>query len=69
MNNTLSTPYLSKHTSLYETECPYQLFTENKCYAAISPLLLDGNIKEKYCCSDNHDTCPMFISKLLRGRQ
>lgn len=68
MNNTLSTSHLSKHTRLYEVECPYQRFTEDKCYASISPLPLDRNIKEKYCRSDNHDTCPMFISKLLRGR-
>jgi hypothetical protein len=48
----------------WETSCPFR--GGNICYASMSSMLIDENLKETYCDSENFDDCPIFLSKVLR---
>jgi len=47
--------------------CPFQDLIKNMCAASLSLMPLDSMVRSKYCCTENHDACPMFLSKLLRN--
>ena len=48
----------------YEMGCPYNGI--DTCMASLSSMLLD-DVKRTDCCNtENHDDCPMFLSKILR---
>jgi hypothetical protein len=47
-----------------ERVCPYKDI--NNCSASLSSMVIDTRIKENYCDNENYDTCPIFLSKMLR---
>jgi hypothetical protein len=47
-----------------ETTCPYNGI--NVCIASFSSISIDNRKKEDFCATDNYDTCPLFLSKVLR---
>ena len=47
-----------------EIACPYK--DKNICSASLSSMVIDTRIKENYCDNGNYDTCPIFLSKMLR---
>jgi len=51
-----------------EDVCPYQNLVADKCMASISSVTLDSNLQTKYCGSDRHEECPLFLSKLMRKK-
>jgi len=59
----LKKPYQFKPDE-YEMVCPYRGI--NICDASISSMFIDKRTKKDYCDNDNYDTCPIFLSKILR---
>jgi hypothetical protein len=47
-----------------EMTCPYNGVTV--CIASFSSMTIDKRKKEDFCATENYDTCPLFISKVLR---
>ena len=47
-----------------ESSCPYQ--RNDICAASLWSLRTDDCKKSKYCNSDNHDDCVLFLSQCLR---
>jgi len=50
----------------FDTGCPYS--GKTVCMASLSSLTIDGNRRANCCSTDNYDDCPIFLSKMLRGR-
>ncbi|MFZ5906469.1 MAG: hypothetical protein ACOYVJ_03535 [Nitrospirota bacterium] len=46
--------------------CPYK--GDRICTASLSSMAIDAYQKERWCCTDDFDTCPIFLSKVLRKR-
>lgn len=46
--------------------CPFLDAQQRSCHAAFSGAGLERRRKETLCLSDEHDRCPLFLSKLLR---
>jgi hypothetical protein len=46
--------------------CPY-FEAGCACRASFSRLMVDKNRVARYCCSEDYDLCPLFLSKLLRS--
>jgi hypothetical protein len=56
----------SMSVMILDAGCPY---SGNKvCMASLSSLVIDGNTRASCCSTDNYDDCPIFLSKMLRGR-
>jgi hypothetical protein len=49
---------------IYETGCPYNGI--NTCMASLSAMLIDDEKRADCCSTENHDECPIFLSKILR---
>lgn len=47
-----------------ETPCPYS--GVNVCTASFSSMAIDHRKMEDCCGTDNYDSCPIFLSKVLR---
>jgi hypothetical protein len=50
---------------LHESACPYQAGAV--CSASVMTVVLDTPRKAKYCNTEDHDRCPLFLAKVLRG--
>lgn len=51
--------------------CPYETSetgSSNYCAASIMTVATSSYQKINYCWTDNHDCCPLFLSKVLRTR-
>jgi len=46
--------------------CPY-LEQGCACRASFSSLVIDKSRVSRYCGSEDHDLCPLFLSKVLRS--
>ena len=46
--------------------CPHGT-TGNFCSAAIMTVIISSYQKTAYCWTDDHDCCPLFLAKALRG--
>ncbi len=44
--------------------CPYSSF--NICTASISLIFIDNQTKTDCCNTEDYDSCPLFLSKVLR---
>jgi hypothetical protein len=53
---------------MHETKCPYKTMGSSYCSASVMTVVLDNRRKAAYCCTDDYDRCPMFLSKVLRGK-
>ena len=49
---------------IYEMACPYNGI--NTCMASLSSMLIDDEKRAACCDTENYDSCPMFLSKVLR---
>lgn len=47
-------------------ECPFSIARSNGCAASLSAITVQPHIEHSYCHSENHDNCPLFLSKVLR---
>lgn len=47
-----------------EVICPYKGI--DICMASISSMFIDDYKKANYCCNEDYDDCPIFLSKILR---
>jgi hypothetical protein len=52
---------------LYSEECPYRNFAGDICTASVSHMIISTRTVSKYCVTEDHDLCPMFLSKMLRS--
>ncbi|NWF75034.1 MAG: hypothetical protein HXY53_00430 [Nitrospirae bacterium] len=55
---------LEKTRKVGDNMCPYSSF--NICTASISSMFIDNQIKSDCCETENYDSCPLFLSKVLR---
>lgn len=46
--------------------CPYK--GDIVCMASLSSMAIDTYQRERWCSTDDFDTCPIFLSKVLRKR-
>jgi hypothetical protein len=49
-----------------DTRCPFNGNTQ--CTASLSMMEIDTYQKERWCCTDDFDACPIFLAKMLRKR-
>ncbi len=47
--------------------CPFFDTHQHLCQVAFSGKSLDPRRREKLCATDDHDRCPLFLSRLLRS--
>ncbi len=47
-----------------EVVCPYKSI--DTCAASFSSMFIDDYRKANYCCNEDYDDCPIFLSKILR---
>ena len=57
----------SSQLPLEPAACPFFESRQHLCQAAFSGRSLDRRRGEKLCATDEHDRCPLFLSKLLRS--
>ena len=51
-----------------EMTCPHCNSERAVCMASISSMRLGIVERLVYCNNENHDNCPIFLAKVLRGR-
>jgi hypothetical protein len=61
-----------KHHWLAETSplaagCPFFEPAQTVCRAALLTFMPESRHLYSYCCSDDHDDCPLFLAKALRS--
>ena len=56
-----------KLTIDHSAYCPYCSFETDRCQAALSQLRHTQSPHTSLCSSEDHDSCPLFLSKLLRA--
>jgi len=64
--NVVSSSQHNVKTERYVEMCPYN--GVHVCFASISSMVIDEKEKEDYCSNENYDTCPIFLSMMLRKR-
>jgi len=47
-----------------ETVCPY--YGNATCRASLTSMAIDEHQRQRWCATDDYDSCPMFLSKVLR---
>lgn len=47
--------------------CPFLDTEQSYCVAAMLRFMPDSRQMYHYCCSDDHDDCPVFLAKALRS--
>jgi hypothetical protein len=51
----------------YELTCPYCDELTDICGASLSTMVITWKKRVLLCNSDNHDNCPVYLAKCLRG--
>ncbi|HWR89249.1 MAG TPA: hypothetical protein VN260_03235 [Dissulfurispiraceae bacterium] len=51
----------------YEQTCPYCSELTNICGASLSAMAITWKKRVLLCNSENHDNCPVYLAKCLRG--
>ncbi len=49
-----------------QADCPYHSTSTGICAASLTLMIMGPVRAGRYCRSDNYDTCPLFLSKILR---
>jgi hypothetical protein len=68
MNCTMHNPGWQSRCSIDDGPCPYGDADTGLCSAALGVLVVGACTRRTYCLSDNYDSCPIFLSKMLRKR-
>ncbi len=58
---------VNPHSS--ESTCPFQPSKSFLCSASIMKVMIDSRKRSTYCNTENFDQCPIFLARVLRGRQ
>ncbi len=56
-----------RKTTTYPGTCPYYSECDSICLASISCMFVSGINALLRCKSEDHDNCPVFLSKVLRS--
>ena len=48
------------------TKCPYRNANSVYCSASIMILAISNRQNGSYCSTENYDSCPVFLGKVLR---
>jgi len=54
---------------LSRAECPYFRASSCSCGASFSGMPVGRGRRQLYCFSENHDSCPLFLARMLRNSQ
>lgn len=68
---TLAFDYNAAGTETAMVACPFEINetgSSNYCAASIMTVATNSYQKKKYCWTDNYDSCPLFLSKVMRKR-
>ncbi|HYA87542.1 MAG TPA: hypothetical protein VEI57_10810 [Nitrospirota bacterium] len=69
MNNYRLTAQPNSTPSLvHGNMCPYKRAENDLCFASVMTVVLDSRKKATYCCTEDHDGCPLYLAKVLRGK-
>lgn len=49
-----------------ESICPHLGMFDETCRASLTRFPVSGSTKNRYCSNEDFDSCPMFLSKLIR---
>ena len=49
---------------LLENTCPYN--NVHTCTASLSSMTIDEHQRQRWCITDDYDSCPIFLAKVLR---
>ncbi len=66
MNSQVGDVFLTLFKNRHES-CPY-FAQSGLCSASITLFIPAENVKTAFCSNDNYDSCPLFLSKILRRR-
>jgi hypothetical protein len=64
MNMMMTTSQDISRLRFVETSCPYDGNTT--CRASLTAMAIDEHQRQRWCATDDYDSCPMFLSKVLR---
>jgi len=53
-------------TGFSESICPHLGVLDETCRASFTRFPILESTKHRYCSSEDFDSCPMFLSKLIR---
>lgn len=67
MNVLLPATRISKVLSQDDLSCPFSS-TSDTCIASLSSMVIDRRKKAECCGTENYDSCPVFLAKVLRRR-
>ena len=51
-----------------ELACPFSDGATNVCAASLSSMIIGPHNRKEYCLSENYDSCPMFLAKVMRKK-
>ena len=51
-----------------ELNCPFSDAATNVCAASLSSMIIGPHNRKEYCLSENYDSCPMFLAKVMRKK-
>lgn len=57
----------ANHSDVHGSMCPYWTAKSIFCSASIMIVAIDDRKRALYCCTEDHDRCPLFLAKVLRG--
>jgi hypothetical protein len=61
------TPWNETNRPIVDWNCPYYCSDNIDCSAATSTNYLNRRVRIRFCLSDNHENCAVFLAKVLRG--
>ncbi len=57
----------SKTLRVHGSICPYMTGEKDFCSASVMETTVSNDRWSHYCCTEDHDRCPLFLAKILRG--
>lgn len=51
-----------------QTNCPFEDRTCNVCSASFSGFYVGTERRMMYCSTENYDSCPFFLSRVIRKK-
>jgi hypothetical protein len=61
--NTMPTP-----VTLHDPACPYSPSSTVFCAASVMTVAINDRTRDNYCSTEDYDSCPLFLAKVLRSR-
>ena len=54
---------------VHGSTCPFESESGHFCHASVMTVVMSSYQKKTYCWTDDYSSCPMFLAKILRGRE